>query len=247
LTVEQRKPFWRVCSVLAVAATLTAGTAIAQQTLIVPAPSSQHSPRIRARTAPTPTPLPSPREVEELPPASTPAPTISAPTRENEFPEAEGAPPAREPILSEVFRGCWIGKVSRLDWIRQLPGGRRIGPWTAKTYRLCYKRVGGEPFRLTFTEAGVVSSRKITNAEGRIGLLSTDGQSYAQMRAYLHFDEYSSHNRSMARTFAVDEITNLDCRIKGDHMHVQGGVYGTSEGTPWFRAHWHAIFRHIPE
>ena len=25
-----------------------------------------------------------------------------------------------------MFRGCWIGKVSRLDWIRRLPGGKRI-------------------------------------------------------------------------------------------------------------------------
>lgn len=245
MNVERLESFWRVCSAVTIVAMLTAGTAIAQQTLVVPAPSSQHSPRIRPRPAPIPTSPP--REVQELPPAPAPAPTTSAPPRENEFPEAESTPPPAPPILPEVFRGCWIGKVSRLDWIRRLPGGKRIGPWTAKTYRLCYKRVAGEPFRLTFTETGVAPNRKITNAEGRVGLLSTDGQSYAQMRAYLHFDEYRSRNRSMASTFAVEEITNLDCRIEGDRMRVQGAVYGTSEGAPWFRAHWHAVFRHVPE
>jgi hypothetical protein len=30
-------------------------------------------------------------------------------------------------------------------------------------------------------------------------------------------------------------------------MTVSAGVYGTRDGEPWFKARWHADFRHVPE
>jgi hypothetical protein len=63
------------------------------------------------------------------------------------------------------------------------------------------------------------------------------------MRSRLSFDEYRTHFDNSSPTFAVDESTNLDCRIAGDDMIVSADVYGTRDGAPWFRAHWRANFR----
>jgi len=45
-------------------------------------------------------------------------------------------------------------------------------------------------------------------------------------------------------TFPVDELTQLQCDIEGDGMHVRGQVYGQQSGQPWFKASWRATFRH---
>jgi hypothetical protein len=101
---------------------------------------------------------------------------------------------------------------------------------------------------LTFTEAGVEQNERITNAAGRMTLLSSDGRSYASMRSDLHFDEYRTHVSYFGgNTFAVDEVTNLDCRVEPDGMHVRGFVTGWHNRAPWFRAQWHTVFVHAGE
>jgi len=93
-----------------------------------------------------------------------------------------------------------------------------------KTYRLCYRRVGNGPFQATFTEAGV-EGRRIINRSGRLNLVSTDGRSHAEMRGYLHFDEFSDSAAPLwwgSSIFAVDEITDLQCTIEPDGMHAAG-------------------------
>jgi len=146
------------------------------------------------------------------------------------------------PALPAVFRGCWRGQVTQLDWIRREPGAPKIGFWTPKTYNLCYRRVDNQPFTLTFTETGVEPSEKIINPHGNVVPISTDGSAYASMRSRLYFDEYKTRGDGLSPTFAVDEVANLDCRIAGDDMMVSADVFGTRDGAPWFRAHWRADF-----
>ena len=144
------------------------------------------------------------------------------------------------PALPAVFRGCWQGAVNELDWIKRLPGAHRVGYWTPKTYRLCYRRVGSGPFTLTFTETGVAPSDKIINARGHVDALATNGRDWAKMRSKLHFDEFQVAAGPGGDTFAVDETAMLDCRITNNVMHVSATMYGTRDGAPWFRAHWTA-------
>jgi len=230
----------------------SAPIARAQQTLEVPAPSSQSQPPIHYRPKPTPRPTPPPVEqynqAEPTPAPPTPAPP--PPPRVEPTPEPTTAPEAfqmRQPVLPAIFRGCWQGEVQFLDSIERLPGAAKIGTWTPKTYRLCYERYGSGPFQLTFTEAGIAHNRKITNAQGSMSLLSTDGHTYATMRALLYFDEYRNGDYFSGTTFAVDETTRLQCEIQADGMHVIGSVRGTRDGDPWFRAYWHAVFIHVPD
>jgi hypothetical protein len=221
------------------------------QTLEIPAPSSQSQSPLRYRPKSLPQQPTSPSSgVETIPPAQqveqqpTPQALRSHP-REDPI-----SPPSHqiEPVLPATFRGCWQGRVSELDSIQRLPGGARLGTWTPKTYRLCYQRVGDAPFDLTFTEAGISRDRRITNATGRMQSLTTDGRTYAAMRAFLHFDEYYRHERYFGgATFSVDEVTNLQCDIETDGMHVWGQVVGHRDGTPWFRAGWHTVFVHAPD
>jgi hypothetical protein len=165
-------------------------------------------------------------------PAAPPPPINVAPMT------AQGAP-----ALPSVFRGCWQGEVVQLDWIRSEPGAHKIGFWTPKTYRLCYRRVGNQPFKLTFTEAGIEPNERIINPHGKVVPVATDGRAYASMNSRLFFDEYKTHSDGFSGpTFAVDETTHLDCRIAGDDMLVSADVYGTRDGDPWFRAHWRANF-----
>lgn len=151
-----------------------------------------------------------------------------------------------QPILPAVFRGCWDGRVEYLDSITRMRGAPKVGVWTAKTYRICYRRVGNGPFELTFSQAGMDPHSKVINPTGRMDLISTDGREAARMRAELHFDEYYVGRHFGAQTFAVDEETILDCAIRGNGaMTVRGQVFGRRDGSPWFRANWHAVFSRV--
>ncbi len=246
-----------VCTLaVALFATRDSGVALAQSTLEVPPPSQQAQPNMPP-PAPRPMYVPAPSgegdAIQLLPPQlflpPPPPPRAAPPPSYTPVPAVPVAPLTSQstPVLPEVFRGCWQGEVSNLDWIRREPGGRKVGFWTPKTYRLCYKRVGTGPFKLTFTETGVAPSEKIINARGHVVPISTDGRAFATMRARLHFDEYSAGRDPAAATFAVDETTNLNCRINGQQMMVSADVYGTRDGVPWFRAHWRAEFIHFPD
>jgi hypothetical protein len=240
-----------VCVVACVLVLISAG-ARAQSTLEVPAPSNQNQPYV----PPRPTPFPfirlapdgdSGNTIQLLPnwnqspaqPQAAATPPPPPPTHVNVAPMTAQAAPA----LPAVFRGCWQGEVNQVDWIRREPGAPKIGYWTPKTYKLCYKRVGDQPFTLTFTNTGVEESDKIVNARGQVVPLSTDGRAYASMRSNLTFDEYKVRGAfDGSPTFAVAEITNLDCRIAGDEMMVTADVYGARDGEPWFTARWRADF-----
>lgn len=242
---------------LATFAMRDATVVLAQSTLEVPPPSQQSQPNMPAPAPPRPMYVPNPSGEGETiqllppqlflppppPPRAVPQPTYAAP------PALPVAPLTAQstPVLPEVFRGCWQGEVSNLDWIRREPGAHKVGFWTPKTYRLCYKRVGTGPFKLTFTETGVAPSEKIINPHGQVVPITTDGRGFATMRARLHFDEYGAGRNPSASTFAVDETTNLNCRINGQQMMVSADVYGTRDGAPWFRARWRAEFIHFPD
>jgi hypothetical protein len=153
---------------------------------------------------------------------------------------------APQPVLPPVFRGCRQGSVESVDSIERAPGAHKLGYWTPKTYRLCYKRVGNGPYQLTFGETGVVATQKIKYSRGRVEIKRTDGRSYAELRAFLHFDEYAAGYNYSGATFPVDEATVLECRIDGDQMQVIADVDGRRDDEPWFRAHWRTTFAHVP-
>ncbi len=231
---------------------LSAGGAWAQQTLDLPVPQSQGTQSLRPRSRATAPPLAPPSNNVQTIPAvpPPPAPPPAAPQAEEPPPPLPPAPPPApvvrqpEPVLPAVFRGCWRGRVEEVDRMQRLPGAPRLGLWMPKTYMLCYRRVGNGPFKLTFTEAGVEGSH-IINTSGRLQLISTDGRSFAKMRGYLHFDEFRRPAVFGTSTFAVDEITDLQCTIEPDGMHASGLVYGERDGAPWFRAWWHTTFYHV--
>ncbi len=92
------------------------------------------------------------------------------------------------PVLPPVFRGCWQGTVENVDSITRAPGGHKLGYWTPKTYRLCYKRVGDGPYQLTFGETNVVATEKIKYSKGTVEIKQTDGRSYHRAtRAFTAF------------------------------------------------------------
>jgi hypothetical protein len=234
----------------------------AQQSLQVPPPVPQSQPSFRARPAPTARPpLPPSQQLQEIPSAITPTPAPPAP--EPQLPPPQLPPPLppppppltplpppppasmlhSQPILPAVFRGCWDGRVELLDSIERMHGAPKVGVWTPKTYRICYQRIGRGPFELTFSQVGMDPHSKVINPTGRMDLISTDGRDAARMRAQLHFDEFYTHRHFGNQTFAVDEEAILDCDIHGNGaMMVRGQVFGRRDGTPWFRANWHAVF-----
>lgn len=222
---------------------------------IAPPPPSQREPQI----APVPgyNPNPESTPIQVLPswlwppgPGRQP-PVATAPTQPSSplphGPSIQLTEPALQenPVLPPVFRGCWKGEVTELDWIKRLPGAHKVGYWTPKTYRVCYRRLGSGPFRLTLTETSVEENEKIIHPVGRVMPISTDGRAYARMHATLHFDEYSIDRDSPSATFAVDESTYLDCRISNNKMLVTADVYGKRDNAPWFRARWHADFGQV--
>ncbi len=108
--------------------------------------------------------------------AWTPAPTAVPPPPRITVPLV-----APQPVLPPVFRGCWQGTVDNVDSITRAPGGHKLGYWTPKTYRLCYKQVGNGPYQLTFGETDVVATAKIKYSKGSVEIKRTDGRSYARV------------------------------------------------------------------
>ncbi|MGA7869793.1 MAG: hypothetical protein WCA22_02740 [Candidatus Binatus sp.] len=238
--------FFIVCALACVLTSIANRSARAQTTLEVPGPANQYQPYVPPRQAPPPSAPYEPDNgdtIQLLPQLSRPAPAQPQPVPPPP-PPVNAAPMTAQaaPALPAVFRGCWDGQVNQLDWIQREPGAHKIGFWTPKTYQLCYKQVGSQPFMLTFTEIGVAPSEKIINPHGSVVPIATDGRAYATMRSRLHFDEYRTRADAFSPTFAVDETTNLDCRIAGADMVVSADVFGTRDGEPWFRAHWRADF-----
>jgi hypothetical protein len=237
-----------MCALACGLASIGSLTAGAQTTLEVPGPAQQNQPYVPPSQPPLIRLAPSNGDggntIQLLPNWNAPAqPQPPAPA-----PPINVAPmTAQAPALPSVFRGCWQGQVNQLDWIRSEPGAHKIGFWTPKTYRLCYKQVGDRPFTLTFTETGVEPNEKIIHPHGTVVPIATDGRAYASMHSRLSFDEYRTHFDNPSPTFRVDENTNLDCRIAGDDMMVNADVYGTRDGDPWFRAHWRADFHRYAE
>jgi hypothetical protein len=230
---------------------LLSGRAAAQQEFDLPRQPTQ----AYASPSPMATPIPhrSPgSDVRTLPQISE-QPSSPAPSAAFQPPRYESQPqhpPSSQvqPVLPAVFRGCWEGRVDYLDSLKRLPGAAKVGFWTAKTYRLCYRRIGDGPFVLTFSEAGIEQNNRIAHAAGRMTLLSSDGRRYASMRSDLDFDEYRSHASYFGNnTFAVHELADLDCDIEPDGMHVKGMVTGWRNSVPWFRARWHTVLTHQSE
>jgi hypothetical protein len=249
----------------AVVLMLTPPAGRAQQSLEVQPLAPQAQPSFRPRPAPTARPSlpPSSNQLQEIPSVITPTPAPPPPAPQLPPPQLPPPmppppppalppppPPASmlhsQPILPAVFRGCWDGRVEYLDSIERMFGAPKVGVWTPKTYRICYRRVGSGPFELTFSQVGVDPNTKIINPTGRMDLISTDGRDAAQMRALLHFDEFYAHGHLGAPTFGVDEEAFLNCVIHGNGaMVVRGQVFGRRDGSPWFRAHWHAVFSRV--
>jgi len=223
----------------------------AQSQLEVPGPAQQNNPPVAPAKPYTSRSQPGGTLVlpQEAPPPTVQQPSGAPPVPDTEPPEPEAQirPPAAPapPPLPEIFRGCWEGVVQQLDSIERLPGAPPLGMWVAKTYRLCYRRVGDGPFQLTFADAGMMRSRMVTNSQGMLKVLSTDGRSFAQMRALLQFQEFAPPARG-GGVFGVDEVTDLSAQIRQGTMYVQAQVYGEHGGRPWFRASWHATFVHTP-
>jgi hypothetical protein len=196
-----------------------------------------------------PSPIASPSQELEIPPVQprqVPPPASRPELRLPQRPPGNGN--TLEIPLPKVFRGCWRGVVAHIDSLKRL-GGPVISGWVTKTYRICYVQSAGGSFRPTFSEAGMLGHTSgISNAAGRLKVTWTDGRTRATMRAFLHFDEAPTSVFGLAgRTGSVDEMTNMECRIEGGVMHVEGRVYTQWNDEPWALIAWQADFDNAPE
>ena len=223
--------------------------AAAQTMMQVPQPGvEQMAPRMSPRAQATPAPaMPPSNDMLQLGPAPTPVAAQTAPPPTNAQPNPPPMITQSAPVLPKVLRGCWQGQVNLLDSLTRLPGAHKVGYWTPKTYRLCYKRVGNGPFKLTFSEAGIAPTDKVIHVHGHVDTVATDGRAYARLNSKLAFDEFRVGPGHNGGTFHVDETAILDCRIENGAMAVAASVYGTRDGAPWFRARWRALFQPVAQ
>jgi len=136
--------------------------------------------------------------------------------------------------------------VNDIDSLTML-NGPQIAAWVPKTYRICYVQSANGSFRPTISEAGMAANDQLQNVKGLLQVLSTDGRTSAQMRAYLRFDEAAPVSfGAMQHVGSVDELTNMTCQIENGTMHVQARVYGQWNGRPWWFIGWHTDFVNVP-
>ena len=150
-----------------------------------------------------------PQLTQPAPAQPQPVPTSPPPPSER---RADDRARASRPARSVPRMLAGTGDAARLDSARTGRARKSVSGRRRLTVSAT-KRVGNQPFTLTFTETGVEPSEKIINPHGNVVPISTDGRAYASMRSRLYFDEYKTRGDGLSPTFAVDEITNLDCRI----------------------------------
>jgi len=194
----------------------------------------------RAQSSMPPLPAPQSGNQLELPRiAPQAAPPPNSPRNPNES--------TLEIPLPQTFRGCWRGVVSTVDSMRVLRESGRID-WMPKTYRICYERTAGGPFRPTFSEAGLLhGDSEISNVRSELKVLSSDGRASASLRGLLHFNETQLFLGVPVGTAQVEELTDMQCTIEGGVMHVEASLYGQWDGQPWVLVSWHADFANSPD
>jgi hypothetical protein len=151
--------------------------------------------------------------------------------------------------LPQSYRGCWRGVVSEIDSLLQI-SPPQIAEWVPKTYRICYVQSANGTFHPVVSETGMLVRDQVSNTRGQLKVISTDGRTAATMRAYLHFEESAldPFGTLEDQVFGeVDELTNMQCRIEGDVMRVEGWTYAEWNRQPWASITWHTDFVNIPQ
>ena len=225
---------------------LNAPIVLAQQTMEVPAPVPQSKSTLHYRPKPTPRPTPQPQVIDN---SNQQNQTQVVPPQ----PHAEPTPEPRSQAVSESATGpaggfsrllARQGRISRFD--RAASGCGESRYVDAQNLSPMLRALWQWAVSADLLRGGNRSEPpRLSTPGARWILVSTDGRTYATMRALLHFDEYRYGNSS-GDTFEVDEVARLQCEIRPDGMHVIGSVRGTRDGDPWFRAYWHTIFIHVP-
>jgi len=195
-----------------------------------------------------------PAQIGALPSQQIPSAHLTPPAivrQPNEIPSSPLQLPApqgntREIPLPQVFRGCWVGSVPRIDSTQPLSPERGRLIWLTKTYTVCYKQAGIQgKWQLTFAESAVADGREVSDQRHLIKLKSVSGPNRADLTAYLHFRTHGSADfDGVARPSTLDELTNLHCNVLpgGDIMTVSAAVFVETDGEPYANVTWHANF-----
>jgi len=202
-----------ICGLLTAIALLTGKQVFGYQGEITPAPQGLRGPPL------------------SIPDASPPAPS-SVPT------PVAGDQATLEIPIPEVFRGCWSGTVASLDSFARLsywpPTGASL--WFSKSYVVCFRQKGQEPWRLTFGDSGMPEdTAAIVDQWVRQIASSAD---WVELSAFLHF-------RNSLLFLAIDkqEWAELRCTVSPQGiMRVTAKLYAEANGHPWVTATWHADF-----
>jgi hypothetical protein len=208
-----------------------------------------------------------------VPPAPKSAPTKSSKpmvdSNGNLMEQGEGnTPPPFEapqnaleiPQVPKPFEGCWEGTITEPDsWERVK--GPRIAGYIPHTDRLCFKKLGDEPFTITFHDIKVDSDYAskigypISNIDEQTDLVSTDGHNEVSLHSVVSFDERgkllglipSSVTRISttrdAHCLLVDDGAALN--VEASQTTRCSGSWGCN-GQVWVRATWHSHFHKVP-
>ena len=110
--------------------------------------------------------------------------------------------------------------------------------YTPNTGRFCYERTPDGALEPTLSSFRIVagSAPRLKNQWSRLEVISTDGQSQARMRFYLHHTDVGGFGLFARGTESIDERHVFDCNVEGGLMSCIDHEYGMMNGQPWCTA-----------
>ena len=146
--------------------------------------------------------------------------------------------------IPEMFLGCWRGDVDDLEWERRadwlgwfgLPTGSR---WYYKRYRLCFTRIDGRHWQLSFGALRFAQAAPVKWPRHHVELIGLVPPDRFELESDFTFMD--STNLSQ-----VGELTKISATLLSDgSLDARGMVFATLNEAPWFTAAWRT--RLLPE
>lgn len=188
---------------------------------------------------------------QTLRPQEAPSYQFPKPAPQEQLPAGSSQPTQEIPsLIPKQYKGCWEGTFRHPSDFQQL-NALPVGEWFSVTYDLCFKWTSDGASEVTLTKAGndvaEAARYNIGNYQEPVSVRAVEPGGVVKLHGTAHFlnngadivDENDLVCELVNNTHVLDvERTQLaTCR---------GVPSAGCNGSPWYRATWHAQFTRVP-
>lgn len=167
-------------------------------------------------------------------------------------PAASQQTPEITSLIPKQYEGCWVGTFRKPSEFQQL-NAVPLGEWFSVTYDLCFKWASDSAPEVTLTKAKndvtEAARHNIDSYEEPVWVTAVEPGGVVKLHGTAHF---------LSNGAEIDDENDLVCKLLNDGQALDvertqlatcsGGVLSADcNGSPWYRAAWHAQFTRASE